>query len=361
MSPAGGPPLPGSFDHVPVLVERVVDTFAPVPSGLVIDGTVGGAGHAVALLESRDDLWLLGLDRDPAAVRAAARRLERFDHRARIARARFDLLDEYGRRVAREFGVPIVGVLLDLGVSSPQFDHAERGFSYRHDGPLDMRMDPDQPLSAAQVVNRYDETELATVLDRYGDERYARRIARAIVAARPVRTTTQLAEIVREAIPAPARRRGGHPAKRTFQAIRIEVNGELQVLTSTLDPAIDVLAPGGRVAVISYHSGEDRIVKDAFRIAVTGGCICPPELPCACGAVPIVKTVGRQGAPAGTSEVERNPRAESARLRVVEKLESPRSAAHEPPVPPPPARPSTQAPSSPSSQLDLPDDSDPWD
>lgn len=322
-----GSPLPGEFIHVPVMLERVVEVFADVPRGLIVDGTVGGAGHALALLEARDDIWLLGLDRDPDACAAAARRLDRFSGRARIVRARFDAVGPSAREAARDWRVPIVGVLLDLGVSSPQLDRPERGFSYRHEAPLDMRMDPDQRFSAADVVNSYDESALARILLEHADERYARRIAGAIVAARPLRTTTELASVVREAIPAPARRRGGHPAKRTFQAIRIEVNDELRVLRDALVAAIDILDPAGRAAVISYHSGEDRIVKAAFRQALTGGCICPPELPCACGAVPLVRTVGRQGMRPTAGEIERNPRAESARLRVVEKLPPPEAAA----------------------------------
>jgi 16S rRNA (cytosine1402-N4)-methyltransferase len=312
---------PAEFHHVPVLRDEVVELFAAVPAGLVVDGTLGGAGHAAALLDAHAQLRLLGLDRDPTAVRVAGERLARFGDRARVVHARFDAMAELAPPIAAALGVPVVGVLLDLGVSSPQFDRAERGFSYRHAAPLDMRMDPDQALSADDVVNRYDEVALAEVLFRYADERFARRIARAVVAARPVTSTVELAELVRDAIPAPARRRGGHPAKRTFQAIRIEVNGELRLLEATLGQAIDLLAPGGRAVVISYHSGEDRLVKAAFRTATTGGCTCPPGLPCACGAVPLVRSVGRRGSRPTAEEIERNPRAESARLRVVEKLE----------------------------------------
>ena len=213
-----------------------------------------------------------------------------------------------------------MAVLFDLGVSSPQLDRAERGFSYRQAAPLDMRMDRRGGPTAATVVNEYPEAELASVLRRYGDERFAARIARAIVAARPVSTTGELADLVREAIPAPARRRGGHPAKRTFQAIRIEVNDELAILPGSIDAAIELLAPGGRIAVLSYHSGEDRIVKDRLREAETGGCTCPPGLPCVCGAVPVVRLLRRGGWVADPAEVARNPRAESARLRAAERL-----------------------------------------
>jgi 16S rRNA (cytosine1402-N4)-methyltransferase len=214
----------------------------------------------------------------------------------------------------------VSGVLLDLGVSSPQLDRPERGFSFRGDAPLDMRMDQDQALTAADVVNGYDERDLARVLRRHGDEVHAGRIARAIVAARPLHTTAQLAEVVRGAIPAPARRRGGHPARRTFQALRIEVNGELDVLPPALDAALEVTAAGGRIVVLSYHSGEDRLVKAAFRAAETGGCTCPPGLPCACGAEPRARLLRRGARKPSPAEVAANPRAESARLRAVEVL-----------------------------------------
>ena len=214
-------------------------------------------------------------------------------------------------------------MLFDLGVSSMQLDDPDRGFSYRGDGPLDMRADRRQSTTAADVVNGYDEAALARVIARHGDERFAGRIARAIVAARPLTTTGRLADVVRDAIPAPARRRGGHPAKRTFQAIRIEVNGELTALGATIDRAIDLLVPGGRCVVLAYHSGEDRIVKDRFMEAVTGGCTCPPRLPCVCGAVPRVRLVWRGVHRPSAAEVAANPRSESARLRAAEKLEVP--------------------------------------
>jgi 16S rRNA (cytosine1402-N4)-methyltransferase len=308
--------LPDDFAHRPVMVDEVVDLLAPVPAGWLVDCTVGGGGHARALLEAGDHP-LLGLDQDDDALRAAAANLHEFGERVRLRKARFDRLDD----VAASEGLPAVaGVLFDLGVSSPQLDRADRGFSYRQDAPLDMRMDRAGALDAAQVVNDYDERQLGEIIERYGDERFARRIAAAIVAARPVTTTTELAEIVRQAIPAPARRRGGHPAKRTFQAIRIEVNDELAVLVRALDAAIALLAPGGRCVVLSYHSGEDRLVKDRFRDAATGGCICPPQLPCVCGAEPTVRLVRRGARKPSADEVARNPRAESALLRVVEKL-----------------------------------------
>jgi 16S rRNA (cytosine1402-N4)-methyltransferase len=305
------------FHHLPVMAERIVEIFRPVPPGVLVDATVGGGGHARLLLEARPDLSLVGIDRDPAALAAAAAILAPFGHRVTLRHARFDHLDTVMTDLETK---PVSGVLFDLGVSSPQLDQAERGFSYRHDGPLDMRMDPTERWSGADVVNGYSEVDLVRVLQEHGDERFAIRIAAAIVAARPVETTAQLAAIVRDAIPAPARRRGGHPAKRTFQAIRIEVNRELQILPDAIDTAIDFTAPGGRVAVLSYHSGEDRIVKDRFRRAVTGGCTCPPGLPCVCEAVQTIRLL-RPGAWKPTAaEVAANPRAESARLRAAEKL-----------------------------------------
>jgi 16S rRNA (cytosine1402-N4)-methyltransferase len=297
------------------MAREIVEAFAPVPAGWIIDATLGGAGHSTLLLEELPQLRVLGIDQDPDALEVATERLIRFGDRAVTVRARFDAI---ARVVAENLPhhAPIVGVLFDLGVSSPQLDRAERGFSYRLDAPLDMRMDPSQSLSAAIVANDYEEKELVRVLCDNGDERFAGRIARAIVSARPVLTTGQLAELVRDAIPAPARRRGGHPAKRTFQAIRIEVNAELEVLPVALRKAIDLLATDGRVAVLSYHSGEDRIVKQVLRDAETGGCTCPTGLPCVCGAINELELIRRGGTTPRADELERNPRSESARLRV---------------------------------------------
>jgi len=306
------------FLHRPVMADEVTAAFAAVPPGVLVDATLGGGGHAALLLAQRPDCRLLGLDRDPSALRAAGERLAPFGDRVVLRHARFDRLAV----VMDELDLPsLSGVLFDLGVSSPQLDRPERGFSYRADGPIDMRMDPSEPWSGADVVNGYDQRRLARVLREYGDERFADRIASAIVAARPIETTVELAEIVRTAIPAAARRTGGHPAKRTFQAIRIAVNGELDMLPDALGQAIDALAPGGRVAVLSYHSGEDRLVKAAFRSAATGDCTCPPGLPCACGAVRTVRIVRPEHREPSAAEMTANRRAESARLRVVEKLE----------------------------------------
>ncbi len=306
----------GAEPHVPVMGSEVVDVLRPVPVGVIVDATLGAGGHAAALLEAVPEHSLLGLDRDDAALAVAGERLAPFGDRVTLRQANFDRLDEVVDR-------PVSGVLFDLGVSSMQLDQPERGFSYRGDGPLDMRADRRQTTTAADVVNGYDEASLARVIARHGEERFARRIARAIVAARPLSTTGELAEVVREAIPAAARRRGGHPAKRTFQAIRIEVNGELVHLGASIDAALDLLVPGGRCVVLAYHSGEDRIVKDRFNEAVTGGCTCPPGLPCACGAVPRGRLVWRGARRPGPAELAANPRSESARLRAIEKLETP--------------------------------------
>ncbi|HEY5664026.1 MAG TPA: 16S rRNA (cytosine(1402)-N(4))-methyltransferase RsmH [Ilumatobacter sp.] len=306
-----------AFVHEPVMTDEVVETFRSVPAGVIVDATLGGGGHSEAILDAREDLSVLGLDRDADALAAATARLARFGERAVTHRCRFDDLD---RAMAAHGVDQLSGALFDLGVSSPQLDRAERGFSYRHDGPLDMRMDHSAMWSADDVVNGYPEARLAHIIRSYGDERFAARIASAIVAARPIESTTQLAEVVTTAIPAAARRTGGHPAKRTFQAIRIEVNGELDALPEAIDKAIEALAPGGRLAVLSYHSGEDRIVKERIRHAETGGCECPPELPCVCGAVRTVRIVRGIAKRPGRDETAANRRAASARYRVAEKL-----------------------------------------
>jgi 16S rRNA (cytosine1402-N4)-methyltransferase len=305
------------FAHAPVMVDLVVELFAPVPPGVVVDATLGGGGHAEALLDAHPHLSIVGLDRDPDALDAAGTRLARFGDRALLRRARFDhlaaVLAEVGRRETS-------GALFDLGVSSAQLDRPERGFSFRASGPLDMRMDPDAPISAAQLVNEASADELARVLRSLGDERYAGRIARAVVAARPVTTTGELADIVRDAIPAAARRRGGHPARRTFQAIRIAVNEELAILPGAIDDAIEMLVPGGRCVALAYHSGEDRIVKDRFRDAATGGWTGPSHLPTPPDVHPTVRLLRRGAWRPSDAETAANPRAEAARLRAVEKL-----------------------------------------
>ena len=305
-----------AFDHDPVMRDEITELFATVPSGTIVDATLGGGGHSAALLDSRADIDILGIDQDADALHAATEALAPYGDRVRTSRRRFDELDA---ALDEHHIDAISGALFDLGVSSPQLDRGDRGFSYRHDGPLDMRMDADQTWSAADVVNGYSERDLARVIRRYGDERFADRIARAICAARPIQTTTELAAVVTTAIPAAARRTGGHPAKRTFQAIRIEVNDELGVLPDALDAAVEATRPGGRIAVLSYHSGEDRIVKERFASA-SGACDCPDDLPCVCGAIQTVRIV--RGIPKKPSAAERaaNRRAASARLRVVERI-----------------------------------------
>lgn len=356
--PEGGAEPP-RFEHVPVMVDEVVALFAPVPPGVVIDATVGGGGHAAALLRAHPQLSVVGLDRDIEAVVAARAALAPFGGRATVLRARFDQLAEVLRTaevagseavapleamarpgtaarveaaarldqvpraeaVAREPGAApaLSGVLFDLGVSSVQLDHADRGFSYRLDAPLDMRMDQDDDVTAAAVVNTASVGELARIFADSGERRLARRIAEAVVAARPLATTAQLADVVARAVPAAARRRG-HPARRVFQALRIAVNDELTVLGATLPVALDLLRPGGRCVVISYHSGEDRLVKAVFGEAATGGCRCPVGLPCVCGAVPSVRLLNRGARKPSIRELEVNRRADSARLRACERL-----------------------------------------
>lgn len=303
------------FIHASVMLDDICEVFSGLTDGVFLDATVGGAGHSRALLERHPQLSLLGLDQDETALDAASRNLAEFSARVTLRHARFYRLAE----VCASLGITqLAGALFDLGVSSPQFDVATRGFSYRLDGPLDMRMDRTQELTADVVVNGYDKDQLAQIIATNSDERFADRIARAIVAARPIRSTLQLAEVVTTAIPAATRRRGGHPAKRTFQAIRIEVNQELAILETSLSDAIALLAPGARLAVLTFHSGEDRIVKEVMRQAETGGCVCPSSLPCGCGAVSLVSRV-RAPRTASASEIAVNTRSSSARLRVVEK------------------------------------------
>jgi 16S rRNA (cytosine1402-N4)-methyltransferase len=310
------------------MLDEIVTLFAPVPSGVVIDATLGGGGHSAAILAAHPHLGILGIDRDPVAIQAATERLAPFGDRAVIVPARFDELSDVVRR-ARSGGLrwpmtpgashDIVGSLFDLGVSSPQLDVADRGFSYVAPGPLDMRMDPTSGTPASRLLDQLDEAALTEMLRDSGEGRLSRRVARAILAARPITTTDQLAAVVDAAVPAPARRRG-HPAKRIFQALRIAVNDELGQLARTLPEAIDLLAADGRVAVLSYHSGEDRLVKAIFAEAATGGCTCPPQLPCVCGATPTVSVLRTAPKRASDHEAEANRRSTSARLRAAVKL-----------------------------------------
>jgi 16S rRNA (cytosine1402-N4)-methyltransferase len=310
-------PRPGRFDHGPVMVDEVVALLAVTPPGVVLDATLGGAGHARAVLDAAPQLSVVGLDQDPDAVAAARAALEGYGARATVVHARFDSLASVLDELAIE---RLSGALFDLGVSSPQLDRPERGFSYRADAPLDMRMDPGRPTTAADVVNGWREADLVRLFQANGEPRFARRIVRAIMAARPIGTTAELAETVRTAIPAAARRTGGHPARRVFQAIRIAVNEELDILPSAIDSALNRLKPEGRCVVLSYHSGEDRIVKDRFAFAATGGCVCPPGLPCVCGAQPTVRLLNRRAGRPAAAEIAANRRAESARLRAAERL-----------------------------------------
>ena len=303
--------------HTPVMVAEVVELFSAVPSGVVVDATVGGGGHAEAILGAHPGLSVLGLDRDSDAIGTARARLAPFGARADVLHAPFASLAERAGGWSARAGLPVVGVLFDLGVSSPQIDRPERGFSYRATGPLDMRMDRTAGLTAADVVNGYPAEELAALFAESGEGRWARRIARAVVAARPLSDTAQLAEVVASAVPAAARRRG-HPAARVFQALRVEVNGELDQLAAALDAIPALMAPAGRVCAIAYHSGEDRLVKGRFFEWATGGCVCPPGLPCVCGARPRARLLNRGARKAGPGEVQATPRASAARLRAVE-------------------------------------------
>jgi 16S rRNA (cytosine1402-N4)-methyltransferase len=305
------------FVHQPVMGREVVELLAPVPPGLIVDATVGGGGHARLVLEARDDVRVLGIDRDPDAVTAARDALAGFGPRARVVRGGFESLAGI---VSTEREGNIVGILFDLGVSSPQLDRSERGFSYWSDAPLDMRMDSAQQLTAAEIVNTYAEDDLAAVIARNGEERFARRIARAIVAARPLRTTGELVDAIRAGIPAPARRRGRHPARRTFQAIRMEVNRELPNLAAGLDESVHLLTPGGRILVVAYHSLEDRLVKHRFAAWAGRDDPDPPGMPVTRPRNPLVRLLTRRPRRPDADEVAENPRSASARLRAAEKV-----------------------------------------
>ena len=311
-----------TFAHKSVLLNEVIEGLCIRPDGVYADGTLGGAGHSFEIakrLVPSQGGRLIGIDRDAAAIAAATKRLAPYQDRTLILRGNY----EDAVPLLREAGVQgLDGMLLDLGVSSYQFDEADRGFSYREDAPLDMRMDQRDKTSAYDVVNTYTEMELFHIIRDYGEDRFAKNIAKHIVMERakaPVRTTLQLAEIVKQAIPAKLREGGGHPAKRTFQAIRIEVNRELDILRNSVDGLIDFLNPGGRLCIITFHSLEDRIVKGAFRTA-ENPCICPKDFPvCVCGRKPKGRVVTRKPITAGVEELSENPRAHSAKLRIFEK------------------------------------------
>ena len=309
-----------AYGHKPVLLDECLEALAIRPDGVYLDGTLGRAGHSLEILRRLTAGGrLIGLDRDGTALEAARVRLAEYADRVTLIHSNFSELKE----VLSRCGVSGAdGMLFDLGVSSPQLDDAERGFSYMHDAPLDMRMDRTAGLTARDVVNGWSYEELRRILFEYGEERYAPAIARAIVRARetaPVKTTLELVEIIKSAMPPAALREKQHPAKRSFQAIRIAVNGELDALPPMLRAAVDGLNPGGRLAVITFHSLEDRIVKRTLA-ELARGCVCPPEFPvCVCGKKPQVRLVTRKPVTAGGAELEENPRARSAKLRVAEK------------------------------------------
>ena len=308
-----------NFSHRPVMLDECIENLAIKPDGIYVDGTAGGGGHSFAIASRLMDGKLIAIDQDEAAIAAAGARLAPLGERARVVRNNFRNLAQ----VCAELGIDgIDGLLLDLGVSSYQLDTPERGFSYQADAPLDMRMDKRNPLSAYEVVNTYSQEDLRRILFEYGEERFAPRIASAICRAReeaPIQTTGELVELIKKAMPAAARD-GGHPAKRSFQAIRIEVNAELDVIAPAIRSAVNLLRPGGRIVIITFHSLEDRIVKQTFA-DLTGGCTCPKNFPvCVCGNRPQVKIITRKPILPSAAELEENRRSHSAKVRVAEKL-----------------------------------------
>lgn len=308
------------FHHVSVLLQESIEALNIRPDGIYLDGTLGGAGHSAEIAKRLTTGRLIGVDRDPAALAAAEKRLAPWMHRVTLVHANFAELDQ----ILERLGIPAVdGMLFDLGVSSPQLDEASRGFSYMADAPLDMRMDPGDSLSAYEVVNTWPQEELRRILYAYGEERYAPQIASAIArrrAEKPIETTLELVDVIRSGMPPKALREKQHPAKRSFQAIRIAVNDELSAVDRMMQRAPDLLNPGGRLAVITFHSLEDRIVKNAMAQAARG-CICPPEFPvCVCGRKPSLRLVSRKPIQSEEAELEFNPRARSAKLRVAEKI-----------------------------------------
>jgi len=309
-----------NFHHVSVLLSGVLEGLEVKPRGIYVDATLGGAGHSKAIFDRlRPEGMLIGIDQDPAALRAAEDRLSGREQQVKFLQGNFCEL----KNLLGDIGVhQIDGILFDLGVSSHQLDTPERGFSYNFDGPLDMRMNPTAELTADYIVHEWSEDEIAKILFEYGEEKFARRIAGHIVKKRQqkkIANTLELAEIIKEAIPAATRRNGPHPAKRSFQAIRIAVNQELEILEKAFIDAIELLKPGGRICVITFHSLEDRITKKIFQ-KLENPCTCPPRLPmCACGRVPLIRSVGKVRGP-NEDELKYNPRARSAKLRVCEKL-----------------------------------------
>ncbi|MBO5938597.1 MAG: 16S rRNA (cytosine(1402)-N(4))-methyltransferase RsmH [Clostridia bacterium] len=309
------------FSHRSVLLDECIDALAIRPDGIYLDGTAGGGGHSAEIARALGDEGLLiAIDQDETAVAVVTERLSSFGLRARVVRNNFCELSE----VCREQGIDeIDGLLLDLGVSSHQLDTPERGFSYQADAPLDMRMDKRKSLDAYEVVNTYPQEKLKKILFDYGEERYAPAIAAAIVKQRekaPIKTTAELSELIKYAIPPAAREGGHHPAKRSFQAIRIEVNAELDVIEPAIRSAVSLLRKGGRIAIITFHSLEDRIVKQTFA-DLASGCTCPRDFPiCVCGKKPSVKVITKKPILPSREELEENPRSRSTKLRVAEKL-----------------------------------------
>jgi len=308
------------FHHVSVLLEECIQGLAIKPDGIYVDGTLGGAGHSSRIAAKLTTGRLIGIDRDNVALEAAAERLRPFEDRVTLVHANFCDMDQ----ALQELGIDKVdGILLDLGVSSPQLDDGQRGFSYMTDAPLDMRMNGEDARDARQIVNTWSYEELKRILYDYGEERFAPRIAAAICRRReqaPIETTLELVDVIKSAMPASALREKQHPAKRSFQAIRIAVNDELGAVETVMKKAVPLLNPGGRLAVITFHSLEDRIVKNAMAEAAKG-CTCPPSFPvCVCGKKPQVRIVTRKPIVSGEEELERNPRARSAKLRICEKL-----------------------------------------
>lgn len=308
------------FNHTSVLLQETIDGLNIRPDGIYVDGTLGGGGHSYEIASRLSGKGqLIGIDQDEAAITAAGERLKEFGDRVIIVRSNYRNTKSILQSLQIE---KINGMMLDLGVSSYQLDTEERGFSYRYDAPLDMRMDKRQTLTARDIVNGYSEMDLFRVIRDYGEDKFAKNIAKHIVAARqkaPIETTGQLNEIIKAAIPAKMRAEGGHPSKRTYQAIRIECNKELEVLRDSLEELIGLLNPGGRLCIITFHSLEDRIVKSAFKKA-KNPCTCPPSFPvCVCGKVSQGKVITNKPILPGEEELERNPRAKSAKLRIFEK------------------------------------------
>ena len=308
------------FHHVSVLLDECLDGLNIKPDGIYVDGTLGGAGHSSQIAKRLTTGRLIGIDRDPVALKAAGERLAPYQDRVTLVHSNFCEI----KQVLQELQIPGVdGILLDLGVSSPQLDDSARGFSYMADAPLDMRMNGEDALTAADVVNEWSQEELKRILYTYGEERYAPQIAAAICRTReesPIKTTLELVDVIRSAMPAAALREKQHPAKRSFQAIRIAVNDELGSVEKVMEDAVPLLNTGGRLAVITFHSLEDRIVKTAMA-AASKGCTCPPSFPvCVCNKKPQVRLVSRKPIVASSQELEENPRSRSAKLRVCEKL-----------------------------------------